>query len=529
MKAKFYLASLFISITFFVNGQRQYNIVWLVAEDQSSQFFPMYGDTTIALPALESLASESIIYDNAFATVPVCAPARSSIILGMYPIATATHNMRTYNSYRPEGEPTINVPSYSPVMPPGVMEFPKYLRAAGYYCTNNAKEDYNMRITDGTWDASSQEAHWENKTEGQPFFSIYNFHESHESGIWRYGDDSLFVNPNEVSVPPYFPEDPAIRHDLAVNYSNLLRIDRKIGHIIDQLKKEDLYDDTYIFFYGDHGGPLPRHKRSLKETGLKVPLFVKLPKALSKGSVRSQEMLSFVDLAPTVLSIAGIETPENMHGRAFLGQFAGGERDYIFASSDRFDAVYDRSRSVRSERWKLILNYRTDVPYALPVEYREQMSMMQRWRALSEAGELSGAPALWMRAEKDPIEFYDLYTDPFELNNLANNSFYQQEIKEHRRVLEDWMAKHQDYGAIDEQVLMKKWKKMSSEIKLKAPQEVIKGQQVSFINPNEYGHLIVSKSEGKWEPYDQSVKLSKDVKLKVVHIGLDDSPIVSVQ
>ncbi len=512
-------------------SQEKYNVVWLVAEDQSSQFFPMYGDESITLPALEGLASESIIYDNAHATVPVCAPARSSIILGMYPIAIATHNMRTYNAYKKDNEPSIGIPSYSPVMAKGVIEFPKYLRAKGYYCTNNAKEDYNMKITDGTWDESSREAHWRKKEEGQPFFSIFNFNESHESGIWRFGDKELFVDPKDVEVPPYFPEDSVVRHDLAVNYSNLKRIDDKIGAIIQQLKDDGVYDNTYIFFYGDHGGPLPRHKRSLRETGLKVPLLVKLPKALNQGSSRNEELVSFVDLGPTVLSIVGIDKPENMHGRAFLGsKVVEEERDYLYASSDRYDATLEHSRAVRSRRYKLIRNYRPDLPYAIPVTYREQMPMMKQLRKLSESGKLEGRAALWMRNSKDSIEFFDLVNDPFELNNLANNPYYRSELEHHSSVLDSWQEEHNDPGIYPEKELIMRWDKIRASMVLSAPS--VKKQHSSFSarNHNRLGNLVYKlPGEAGWRPYMEELMLPSGTDVKVVHIGLQDSDVLKVE
>ncbi len=508
---------------------KKYNVLWLVAEDQSPQFFSFYGDSTISLPALEGLANESIIYDNAFANVPVCAPARSTIILGQYVIANGTHNMRTYKSWAKENEPSISIPNYTPVMEPGVRMFPKYLRSAGYYCTNNAKEDYNFQKTDGVWDESSQTAHWDKRSENQPFFSVFNFNECHESGLWRYSKEELIVDPKDVPVPPYFPDNDTVRHDIAVNYSNLKRIDDKIAVIIDQLKAEGLYDDTYIFFYGDHGGPFPRHKRSLYDTGIEVPLIVKLPKDLQKESTsaRTDEIVSFVDLAPTMLSMVGLEKPDHMHGKAFLGKHKDLANDFVYTSSDRFDAVYDRKRAVRSKKYKYIKNFRTDLPYALPVAYREQIPMMRNLRKLDEDGKLGPEAALWMRETKDVDEFYDLENDPFELNNLIERESLLSEIERHRTALNSWLEETDDQGQFQEQDLIEKWSKRKGEITLKKPVLKQNNGKLEVMVEGDYGNIVYRlKGDEAWMVFSGSIEADKQYEFKTVHIGLDDSAVV---
>ena len=259
------IISLFFSILIFLfsffscksdidkNKEQLPNIIWLVAEDQSPEFFPIYGNSTVELPIIESLAKDGIVFNNAYTPAPVCAPARSAIITGLYPSTLGTHNMRTYNSYKKENQPSIDIPSYSPILPDGVKMFPEYLRKIGYYTSNNSKEDYNFKKTDGVWDDSSSNAHWKNRAPGQPFFAVFNFGISHESQIWEQGSNDILVDQNLVPIPPVFPDTPKIRKDIAVNYSNLIRLDKKIGKIISQLKQEGLYEKSIIFFYSDHG------------------------------------------------------------------------------------------------------------------------------------------------------------------------------------------------------------------------------------------------------------------------------------
>ena len=435
----------------------QPNIVWLVCEDQSPIFFPFYGDQTTSLPNLERLAMEGIVYENLYSPVPVCSPARSSIITGMYPTTLGTHNMRVFNPYKKENEVSINVPSYSPKFQEGVEPFTKQLRAAGYYCTNNAKEDYNFKPIEGMWDESSNKATWKNRNADQPFFSVFNFNITHESAIWRMGKKELLVNPENVKALPYFPNDKIINHDLAVNYSNLIRMDSMVGTLLQELEDSNLLEKTIIFFYSDHGGPFPRHKRSLYETGTKAPMVIRFPNKKNQGT-RDDSFLSFLDFAPTVLSLVGIKPAEVIQGKAFLGKYKTLEkRKNIFTTSDRFDEVYDRKRAVRSKQYKYIKNFYPDLPYAIPVSYRLQMPLMQRLVELDKEGKLKGAEKLWMAKTKPEEELYDLDKDPFELNNLALNKSYSKILEEHQQLLEDWIKKTGDLGGVPEQELIQRW------------------------------------------------------------------------
>jgi N-sulfoglucosamine sulfohydrolase len=340
---------LFIVLIFFSCSKNQnYNVVWIVVEDQSQYFFPTYGNDEISLPNLESLANESLVFENMYATYPVCAPARSSIITGMYPSSIGTHNMRAFNGNREvrgkkndfnpcsESESLLDIPYYSSNLAEQIPSFPEILRENNYYTTNNSKRDYNFKISENVWDESSNKADWSNRSLNQPFFSVFNFAITHESSIWRRDSDKLLVNPDDLYIPPFFPNDSLTRHSYAVNYSNLILVDRQIGNLIERLKNDNLYDSSYIFFYSDHGGPFPRHKRSLKDTGVKVPFYVKQPKNL-REKTNTDQLLSFVDFAPTVLSILDLEIPSVYQGVPFLGSKKSKKsREFVFTASDHF-------------------------------------------------------------------------------------------------------------------------------------------------------------------------------------------------
>lgn len=434
------------------------NIVWFVFEDQSPEFFPQYGKTPMKLPAIESLAEDGVVFKNMHSPSAVCAPSRSAIITGMYPTTIGTHNMRTYNAYKSEAgipnEPTLGIPSYSPEFPEYIRPFTEYLRKAGYYCTNNSKEDYNFKISDEAWDESSNQAHWLNNNGNKPFFSVFNFNVCHESGIWNRSKDSILVDKNKIIVPPYFPDNEIIRHDMAVNFSNLIRADRKMSKLIKELKDRGEYDNTYIFFYSDHGGPFPRHKRAIYQSGTKVPLIIKPPKGVLIDNNKN-ELLSFIDFAPTILSLTGIEIPSHIQGKAFLGnQKNNSERKLLFTATDRFDGQIDKIRAVYDGKYKFIKNYNQNIPHALSVEYRMQMPMMKELIRLKEKNKLNNIQNSWFLLPKPNEEFYNVIDDPFEINNLINDPEYLNIINQLRESLYKWREDTNDLGDIPEKELI---------------------------------------------------------------------------
>lgn len=438
----------------------QPNILWLVAEDMSGNI-PSFGDSTITTPTLDRLAAEGVCYDRFFTPAPVCAPARSAIITGMYPNRIGSNQMRTgpwyagrakpealasYQQYLPEG-----LIPYEATTEAGVKMFTEYLRAGGYFTTNRAKEDYQFVKTHVAWDANGREAHWRDRKPGQPFFSVFNYGVTHESRIWAKKEDSLWVASDlDVPVPPYLPDTDIGQTDVRRMYSNILEMDAQIGRVLEELEEDGLLDSTIIMWYTDHGGPLPRQKRSLHDSGIKVPLIIRFPQAFGGGS-RDERMTSFIDLAPTVLSMAGISVPGNMDGTAFLGeQIRKIEPEYVYAAADRFDAAYDQSRAVRDQRFKYIRYYQPEKPMFLPVAYRDQMDIMQELHRLKASGGLSREQALWFRDRRPEEELFDLENDPHELNNLAGQSEYQQKLKELRAVNDRFTEDIADKGLIPE-------------------------------------------------------------------------------
>lgn len=426
------------------------NIIWIVAEDLGD-YIPSFGDSTIITPHLSRLASEGICYDRFFTPAAVCAPARSAIATGMYPTHIGSNHMRTgpwyasnipqnvIDNYAKRALPPGLKP-YEAILPVGIKMLSESLREKGYYCTNNSKEDYQFRKSLMAWDESSSNAHWKNREKDQPFFSVFNINITHESQIWSRAKDSLWVDKNlNVTVPPYLPDTEIGRTDVRRMYSNIKMMDARVGEIMNELEEEGLLDETIVFWYTDHGGPLPRQKRLLYDSGIKVPMIIRFPdKALA--NTRNDDMISFIDLAPTVLSLAGISPSDQMDGRPFLGKYKRSEpAQYVYAAADRFDETYDKNRAVRDARYKYIRYYEPEKPMFLHVNYRDQMPIMQELYRLRDEDKLTAEQRLWFRDQKPRVELFDTQADPHELKNLADDPSYSEKKRELSDALDLWM------------------------------------------------------------------------------------------
>lgn len=436
------------------------NVLFIVAEDLSA-IIPPWGDSTVATPNISRLVGEGVQYTQVFSPSGVCAPSRSAIATGMYPTRIGAHHMRTgpWFRYTIKDRAIENFPrkAYEAMPPPEVHMMSSYLRREGYFCTNNPKEDYQFRCELGAWDESGFEAHWQHRPDTtQPFFAIFNLDDTHESMIWRRANDSLLVDSTlEVPIPPYLPTTEVAKRDVRRLYSHVVAMDQRVGEILDELEAAGELDNTIIFWYADHGGPLPRQKRTIYDSGIHAPMVVRFPHQQLAGKVDSQ-LLSFIDFKPTVLSLLGMEPPDYVDGKAWMGKYKDTtERDYIFAAADRFDNETDKVRAVRGRRFKLIRYYNLDQPYYLPVGYRETMPIMKELLRLHEKDSLNEYQAQWFRPTKDSLELFDLWNDPYELQNLTGDSQYADKIEELRQALDRWISDTQDKGCMSEEAYVK--------------------------------------------------------------------------
>lgn len=504
------------------------NILWLSTEDISPDL-GCYGDEYAHTPTLDKLATQSARYTNAFSSAPVCAPSRSAIITGMYPTTIGSMHMRS-----------------KAVPPVGVKAFPEYLRAAGYYCTNNSKTDYNFeappsnRPPDTVWDETSNKAHWRNRQDkSQPFFAVFNFVVTHESQV-RAPEDQYkkntarlkpeqFHDPAKAKLPPYYPDTPLVRKDWARYADNITAMDYMVADVLKQLEEDGLAANTVVFFWGDHGRGLPRGKRWLYDSGIRVPLMVRWPGKIKPGVV--DDVVSLMDLGPTVLSIAGVQVPAVMQGQPFLGEQKKAPRQYAFAHRDRMDEAYDMMRSVIDKRFHYIKNFFPGRPYAQHIEYMEEMPTMKEMRRLYKdhmnaldpnyGKAMTPAQLLFFRPEKPAEELYDVTVDPHEINNLAAMPEHQQTLKRMRAVLADWQKQTKDLGLVPESELRERMRPGGVWQKVATPtisQKTVGGKTVFAITcPTEGASIAYTTEAGptaRWKLYSGEVTLPAGATLR---------------
>ena len=433
-------------------AQDRPNIVWLTTEDNSANWYRLYNpEHGVAMPNVERLAKEGLVFNNAYSCGPVCSAARSTIISGCY-------GPRTGAQYHRKQVPVA--------MPDGVKMFPYYLRQAGYYTSNNSKEDYNYLKSDkeGVWNESSRKASFRKREDGQPFFHVQNFGTTHESKL--FGDlpagKNYVVDPADVKLFPYHPDTRIFREKYAQYLTLNSIVDAEMGGIIKQLEEDGLMDDTFIFHYGDHGGVLPGGKGYAHNDGLQVAMVVYVPKnwqhlvPAPRGS-RVDGMVEFVDLSATVLNLAGVEIPAGIDGKPFLGKGVTldevNQRDSAFGYAERFDEKYDMVRFLRKGKYSYWRSYQPFNFDGLHNFYRYKQPAFREWRDLATAGKLNEAQSAFYKA-RPPEQLFDLEKDPHEINNLADDPAYSDILLDMRRALQQKVKSLPDVGFFPESVVI---------------------------------------------------------------------------
>jgi N-sulfoglucosamine sulfohydrolase len=420
------------------------NILWISLEDTSPRL-GCYGDPVARTPHIDRLATGGCCYTHAFSTSGVCAPSRAAIITGMYQSAIGAQHMRTAHTHA--CAPELPTP-YEAVPPHYVKCFPEYLRAAGYFCTNNAKTDYQFKPPITAWDELGSDAHWRNRPEGSPFFAVFNPTVTHESGMWPEKRPEITTDPDAVAMPPYLPDTPKTRIAIARLYDNLAEADCRVGELLDQLEEDGLADSTVVMLWSDHGAGLPRGKRWPYDAGIRIPLIVRWPGEI-EPSTQTDQLVSLIDLGPTVLSLAGVEVPAHMQGQPFVGPLKA-ERDYVYALRDRFDESYDMMRAVRDDRYKYIRNYHPENPYLLWIPYRNRHPILEEMWRLHLADALEGPQKIMFQTRRPVDELYDTAADPFEITNLAQDPTHADTMIRLQTALDDWRAECDTWGDVPE-------------------------------------------------------------------------------
>tara|TARA_R110002049_G_scaffold4601_4_gene31953 strand:- start:229413 stop:231029 length:1617 start_codon:yes stop_codon:yes gene_type:complete len=503
------------------------NILWISCEDISPNL-GCYGDAHAITPNLDQLARQGARFDRAFTPAGVCAVVRSGVITGMYPPSIGSQHMR------------------SRIVPPAdVKAFPELLRAAGYFTTNRSKTDYQFEPTPSIWDRQgNNHDDWRERTDpSQPFFSVVNITVCHESQI-RHGEDkhrdviakigeTNKHDPDAVadSMPKYLPDTPATRKNWAWYHDNITLMDQMAGDVLRRLDQDGLTDDTLVVFWSDHGMGMPRGKRWIYDTGTLIPMIIRWPGNVDTNSVR-KDLVSVLDLPPTMLAMAGLEVPRYMHGRVLLGEQEGKEPAYLFFHRDRMDEVVELQRGARDRRWKYIRNYEPHKTYAQRLDYMDEMPAMRDWRRLAAEKKLTGGQKNWFAVPKPIEELYDTANDPWELTNLADLPQYQERLARMRAATETWQEDIRDTGLIPEAVLMEEMKPADSVLVTEPPTIDVDGDFVSLRCKTEGASIVYQvKSDaawGDWRLYTKSFSApDSQVRAQASRLGYRNSEIVS--
>lgn len=502
------------------NERDRPHLLLLVAEDLSPRI-GAFGDAVARTPNLDRLSAEGTRFTNVFTTAGVCAPSRAALILGRHQISTGTQHMRSSGG------------GYLAVPPPDARAFPELLRAAGYFTYQMGKLDYQFSGVRGgsgpssIWDAEDDDAQWGTRAEDQPFFGMVNFMATHESGVmaplgtWPHSPTHLLMQVLQWSVrrgftdvvvptdtarvvlPPYYPDLPEVRTDLARHYDNVQIMDAQVGALLDRLERDGLADDTIVVWTTDHGDGLPRAKRDLYDSGLKVPMIVRWPERFrpagrAPGGVDPQ-LISFVDLTVTLLEMAGVEAPPGMHGRDFLDP-GSPPRSYVFASRDRIDEVADRQRAVRDYRFKYIWSGFPEQAEGFPLAFRDNQDIVRALRRAHEAGTLDAAQRRWFSAPGEE-RLFDLERDPDELNDVSGDPAYADALARMRTAYADFRARVPDLSDAPEAEMAERFWPGGEQPVTAEPTFRVDAGRVHVTSPTPGASIEVSWNEGPWRLY----------------------------
>ncbi|MGC1274564.1 MAG: sulfatase-like hydrolase/transferase [Planctomycetaceae bacterium] len=437
----FVLFALSASSTTSLSAGDRPNILWIISEDTGPEI-GCYGDEYAVTPNIDRLASEGLRFTFCWSNCPVCAPARTTMISGMYPSSTGAEHMRSLVR-----------------LPDGMQMFPQLLREAGYFTTNARKEDFNLEKPGQLWDVKNDAVRpWRKRNDDRPFFSIINIPTSHESQL-RIRPHTLVHDPAKARIPAYHPDTPEVRHDWAQYYDKVTEMDREVGEILARLEEDSLTDETIVFYFGDHGSGMPRHKRWPFDSGLHVPLVIRIPEKFHdhhpvgyKPGASTEQIVSFIDFAPTALSLAGMKAPEYYQGVAFLGEHCGTPCRFLHGVRGRMDERIDCIRSVTDGRYVYVRHYLPHRPYGQHLGYMFQTPTTQVWKRLYDEGKLNEVQsAIW---EEKPTELlFDLVEDPDEIHNLVDSPDHRDVLTKLRDAQRTQALTIRDVGLLPESLM----------------------------------------------------------------------------
>lgn len=518
------------------------NFLFVVFEDMGPRI-GAFGDAVATTPVLDAFAAQSAQFANTFTTAGVCAPSRSSLITGVHQQTLGTQHMRTRSpsSLLSSGGPI----SYDAVPPADVKAFPELLRKAGYYTSNNGKTDYQFGEPFTVWDDQAAEHPWRGRPDDKPFFAMVNIMESHESFIWPTDAFSMsplvnivrlrnlwalsgkekVTDPESVEVPPYLPDTPVVRADIARHYDNIAFAEKQLARLLDDLEADGLADNTIVVVTTDHGDGFPRMKRAIYDSGIKVPMMVRFPDRRDAG-VKHDRLVSFVDLGPTFLSLPGEDVPDYVQGQPLFSQSPAPPRDYIVAGSDRFDGTPEYQRAIRDERWKYIRNYRPDLPFFRHLNFRDQLPTMKEIWRLHEEGSLTPIQAQYFATPRPEEELYDTAIDPHEIQNLAADPAHGDTLTRLRAAYDAFVASTGDLSSIPEaEMIEAMWPDMQQPET--APVEFsVNGDSLSLTSATQGASIGYQRGESTaWQLYAGPIKITSgsSITAKAIRYGYAES------
>lgn len=532
-----------------VDDGRPPNILLIVAEDMSPRI-GAFGDPLARTPTLDQLAADGVRFTNVFSVSGVCAPNRSSLITGVHAISMGTLHQRT-----DMGVPGTDVDYYEAVPPPEVKAFPELLRAAGYATANFAKRDYQFGEPFTIWDIDAgnatsplEPALWRNLPEDKPFFIMLNLMATHESRLALPRDDypesfrdsmneraeatrelvDTVTDPDRVIVPPYYPETEGVRDSVAKHYDNVHYMDRQVGRVLAELDADGLDENTIVIFLTDNGDPFPRAKRSVYDSGLRVPMIVRFPDGGEAGKV-DDGLVSIVDIAPSILALADVTIPAFIQGRSFLDRE---QRTYVHAAMDRMDAVPDRVRAVSDGRYKYLRNYRPEVPFIRPLTFRDLFPIMREWLAAHANGMLSPVERRYFEVPRPSEELYDTSSDPWEIENLAEDPEFEDALERLRAALDGWIDSVGDLGAIAEIDLVERMWPGRQQPETAPPVSTVEVQseterRVSLSSATDGASIGYRIGNGAWQLYTTPFVVDQNlpVEAKAIRYGYAESSV----
>lgn len=495
----------------------QTNILVIVCED-ISPYLGCYGDEVAHTPHLDRFALESIRHTGMFTTVGVSSPSRYSLITGRFPSDDGANFMRV-NSFDKEFEA---VPSE------GVRCYTEYLRRAGYYCTNNAKTDYQFQTPKAAWDECGNKAHWKHAPEDVPFFAIFNLMTTHESKIWENADDPLTVSPDSVVLPPYYPDCPEVRRDMAVMYSNIERMDRQFQMLYDELRASDRFSNTIVIFYSDNGGPLPRGKREIYDSGTRIPFMIRFPDGYGAGT-DNDDLNMFVDIPATILALAGLDIPEYFHGIPMYGKGSGAKRKYVFGATDRFDEQVEKRGSIRDRRYLYVRNYMPQDPVYKPNAYRLNMPMMQKMEQMRDQGFLDSIQMLWFKPNPAAEQLFDCENDPHNINNLAADKRYRRVLARMRKAYQtEWIDRYNRHWVTwSEADFRERAYPQGHKPHCPDPQIHVDNEVVTVLNADSALSISYRAGDRKWHLYDRPFRAPDAGKVEILFERIGYKPTVT--